>query len=87
MTEKQKVVITGLCTCHTLLSTFPIVNSRLSPLLPVFSFLLQKAEAKELARQDKKAAAEAAKAAREQAAKEVKEAKAATRQVDIPPFD
>ena len=70
-----------------MLSTFPIVHSRLSPLLPVFSFLLQKAEEKELARQGVKAAKQAAKASREQAAKEVKEAKAAVRQVDIPPFD
>ena len=53
----------------------------------MFSFLLQKAEEKELARQGQKAAKQAAKALRDQAAKEVKEAKAAVRQVDIPPFD
>ena len=57
------------------------------PPLPVLSFLLQTAEAKELARQDKKAAQKAAKAEREKAAKEVKEAKASAKQMDIPPFD
>ena len=57
------------------------------PPLPVFSFLLQKAEAKELARQEKKAAQEEQKAEKEKAAKEVKEAKAAAKQVDIVPFD
>ena len=69
-----------------MLSIFAIVvNFRL--FLYLFSFLLQKAELKDLARQQKKAEQEAPKAEKESTAKEAKAAKAAARQVDIVPVD
>ena len=69
-----------------MLSIFAIVvNFRL--FLYLFSFLLQKAELKDLAKQRKKAEQGALKAEKESAAKEVKAAKAAARQVDIVPVD
>ena len=51
--------------------------------LPVLLFLLQKAQAKELARQEKKADQEVNKAEKEKAAKELKAARAEAKQVPV----
>ena len=53
----------------------------------MFSFLLRKAEAQELARQQKKAEQEALKAEKENTAREAKAAKLAARLVDMVPVD